>query len=81
VPIVGARKAKGVALANELRSIDDAARNATPFDRCPAPAFERILDIASALLKAEWRAKMVRRGASTASPVHVHHDAPGAYYR
>jgi len=53
VPIVGARKAKGVALANELRSIDYAARNTTPFDRCPTPVFERILDIAFALLKAE----------------------------
>ena len=53
VPIVGARKAKGVALANELRSVDYHARNTERFDTCPAVAFERILDIALALLQGE----------------------------
>jgi mRNA interferase MazF len=53
VPMVGARKAKGVALANELRTIDCAARNVEPFDACPPAVLERILDIAFALLKGE----------------------------
>lgn len=53
VAMLGAAKAKGVVLANELRSIDFAARNADLFDRCPDAVFERILDIAFALLRAE----------------------------
>jgi mRNA interferase MazF len=53
VPVIGARKAKGVALANELRTIDYAARNTERFDVCPDNVLERILDIAFALLKAE----------------------------
>ena len=51
VPIIGARKARGVALANELRTIDYQARNVEQFDICPPTVFERILDIAFALLK------------------------------
>ena len=50
VPIIGARKAKGVALANEMRTIDHQARRVERFDTCPATAFERILHIAFALL-------------------------------
>jgi len=53
VPMTGARKAKGVALANELRTIYYAARNTERFDVCPDAVLERILDIAFALLKAE----------------------------
>ena len=51
VPIIGARKAKGVALANELRTIDYQARNVERFDICPPAVLERILDIGFALLK------------------------------
>lgn len=53
VPMVGASKAKGVVLANELRTIDYAARKSALFDFCPAPVLKRIIDIADALLKAE----------------------------
>lgn len=53
VPVVGARKAKGVALANELRTIDYEARHAERFDTCPPAVLDRILRIALALLKAE----------------------------
>jgi mRNA interferase MazF len=53
VPLKGALKAKGVVLANELRSIDYAARNATPFDQCPDAVLERILDIAHAILRGD----------------------------
>lgn len=52
VPLRGARKVKGVALANELRSIDFAARNAEKFDTCPAEAMERIRVIGEAMLAA-----------------------------
>ena len=50
VPIRGGKRIKGVALANELRTIDYAARNAEKFDECPAEALARIRDIAEALL-------------------------------
>lgn len=53
VPVVGARKAKGVALANELRTIDYEARNTDRFDTCPQAVLDRILDIAFALLAGE----------------------------
>ena len=52
VPLRGARRARGVALANELRSIDYAARRAEKFDDCPADVLRRIRDIAEALIKA-----------------------------
>ncbi|MBF0561419.1 MAG: type II toxin-antitoxin system PemK/MazF family toxin [Alphaproteobacteria bacterium] len=51
VPIRGARKAKGVALANELKTIDYAARNAEKFDDCPVDALNRIREIGEALLR------------------------------
>jgi len=51
VPVLGARKAKGVALANELRTIDYEARNVERFDSCPSAVLERILDIGFALLE------------------------------
>ncbi len=52
VPIRGAKRLKGVALANELRTIDYAARRAEKFDVCPADTLERIRDIGEALLRA-----------------------------
>ena len=55
VPIRGGKRVKGVALANELRTIDYAARNAEKFDECPSEAFTRIRDIAEALLQASKR--------------------------
>jgi mRNA interferase MazF len=51
VPMRGAARAKGVVLANELRSIDYAARQAQKFDTCPADVLQRIRDIAEALIK------------------------------
>ena len=51
VPMIGARKAKGVALANELQTIDYEARNVERFDVCPPAVLERILDIGMALLR------------------------------
>ncbi len=51
VPIRGAKRLKGVALANELRTIDYAARQAEKFDVCPVDALERIRDIGEALLR------------------------------
>lgn len=53
VPMRGARKAKGVALANELRSIDYQARLAQKFDDCPADVLERVQLIAEALVRGE----------------------------
>ncbi|PKU21730.1 type II toxin-antitoxin system PemK/MazF family toxin [Telmatospirillum siberiense] len=53
VPIRGAKRIKGVALANELRTIDYAARQAEKFDVCPAEALARIRDIGEALLRPE----------------------------
>jgi len=50
VPLRGARKVKGVALANELRTVDYAARNADKFDACPVDALERIRAIGEALI-------------------------------
>jgi mRNA interferase MazF len=51
VPLRGARRVKGVALANELRTIDYAARNAEKFDDCPVEALSRIRAIGEALLQ------------------------------
>ena len=51
VPVRGARRARGVALANELLSIDFAARRAEKFDDCPADVLRRIRDIAEALIR------------------------------
>jgi len=51
VPVRGARRARGVALANELRSIDFAARRAEKFDDCPADVLRRIRDIAEAPIR------------------------------
>lgn len=50
VTLRGARKVKGVALANEIRSIDYVARNADRFDTCPEEALDRIREIGEALL-------------------------------
>ena len=50
VALRGAHKVKGVALANELRSIDYVARNAEKFDTCPADALDRIREIGEALM-------------------------------
>jgi hypothetical protein len=38
-------------LANELRTIDYAARRAEKFDQCPPDVLQRIRDIAEALLR------------------------------
>jgi mRNA interferase MazF len=51
VPMRGAQRAKGVVLANELRTIDYAARRAEKFDECPPDVLQRIRDIAEALVK------------------------------
>lgn len=51
VPIRGARRAKGVALANELRTIDYIARRAEKFDDCPPVVLQQIRDIAEALVR------------------------------
>lgn len=50
VPIRGTRRARGVALANELRSIDFVARHAEKFDDCPADVLRLIRGIAYALI-------------------------------
>ena len=49
VPIRDAKRLKGVALANELRTIDYAARNAEKFDECPPAVLIQIKNIAHAL--------------------------------
>jgi mRNA interferase MazF len=51
VPLRGARRAKGVALANELRSIDFIARRAEKYDDCPPEMLQRIRDVAEALIR------------------------------
>jgi mRNA interferase MazF len=51
VAIRGAKKAKGVILANELRSVDYASRRAEKFDTCPAEALADARAIAEALIK------------------------------
>ncbi len=51
VALRGARTVKGVALANELRSIDYAARNADKFDTGPADALEHIREIGEAVVR------------------------------
>jgi mRNA interferase MazF len=51
VPMRGAKRAKGVVLANELRSIDYVARRAEKFDACPPDVLQRIRDIAEALIR------------------------------
>ena len=53
VPVRGARKAKGVALANELRSIDYQARKVQKFDVCPAEVLVAVQVIAEALFRGE----------------------------
>lgn len=53
VPLLGSRKARGVALANELRTVDYAAREAEVFDRCPETVMSRIAEIGMALLRSE----------------------------
>lgn len=50
VPVRGAGKAKGVILANELRTVDYAARNAQPFDKCPADLLAQVRLIATAVV-------------------------------
>ena len=51
VPLRGARKARGVILANELRSVDYASRRAERFDICPADALAEVRTIAEALIR------------------------------
>lgn len=51
VPTRGAKRAKGVVLANELRRIDYAARRAEKFDECPPEVLQRIRDIAEAVVR------------------------------
>jgi mRNA interferase MazF len=51
VPMRGAKRAKGVVLANALRSIDYAARRAEKFDECPPDVLRRIRDIGEALVR------------------------------
>ncbi|CAO3376069.1 type II toxin-antitoxin system PemK/MazF family toxin [Azospirillum argentinense] len=53
VPMRGAQRAKGVVLANELRTVDYAARNAEKFDRCPSDVLRAIRDIGEALVRGE----------------------------
>ena len=48
-----ARKAKGVALANELRTIDYHARNVRKFDDCPPEVLRSVQAIAEAIVKGE----------------------------
>ncbi len=55
VPLRGGNRVKGVALANELRTIDYAARNAEKFDDCPDDALVRIREIGEALLQPTTR--------------------------
>lgn len=47
----GAKRAKGVVPANELRSIDYAACHVEKFDDCPPDVLQRIRDIAEALVR------------------------------
>lgn len=53
ITVRGARKAKGVILANELRSIDYEARAVQKFDDCPAEVLIAAQVIAEALIKGE----------------------------
>jgi mRNA interferase MazF len=53
VAVRGARKAKGVILANELRTIDYQARNVRKFDDCPPEALLSVQAIAEAIVKGE----------------------------
>jgi mRNA interferase MazF len=51
LPMRGAKRAKGVVRANELRTIDSAERRAEKFDTCPADVLQRIRDIDEALVR------------------------------
>lgn len=51
VPMRGAAKAKGVVLANELRTVDYAARNIQKFDDCPPDVLREVREIAEAVVK------------------------------
>lgn len=53
VPMRGARQAKGVVLAHELRTIDYMARNTQKFDTCPETVLEEVRLIAESLLRPE----------------------------
>jgi mRNA interferase MazF len=53
VVVRGARKAKGVVLANELRTIDYQARNVQKFDDCPPEVLRGVQAIAEAIVKGE----------------------------
>jgi mRNA interferase MazF len=53
VPMRGARRAKGVVLANELRSVDYTARRVERFDACPGDVLDRVTAIATALVRGE----------------------------
>lgn len=53
VPMRGAKRAKGVVLANELRTVDYAARNTEKFDVCPADVLQQVRDIGEALVRGE----------------------------
>lgn len=45
VPMRGARRAKGVVLANERRTIDYATRRAQRFDACPPEILQQVRDV------------------------------------
>jgi mRNA-degrading endonuclease toxin of MazEF toxin-antitoxin module len=51
VPIRGGKRAKGVILANELRTVDCSARRAEKFDACPPDALADVRAIAEALVR------------------------------
>ncbi len=51
VPVRGARRAKGVILANELRTVDYAARRAEKFDSCPEDVLAEVRLIAEAIVR------------------------------
>lgn len=51
VPVHGPRKINGVALANEVRTVDYMARKAEKRDTCPPDVLRRIRDIAQAVIE------------------------------
>jgi mRNA interferase MazF len=51
VPVRGGKRAKGVILANELRTVDYSARRAEKFDTCPPDVLADVRAIAEALVR------------------------------
>jgi mRNA interferase MazF len=51
VPVRGGKRANGVMLANELRTVDYAARRAEKFDTCPPDVLADVRAIAEALVR------------------------------